>query len=146
MLLSSVLQTYSAGRFRETPELERLFIRMFDELSATDEYSLTGLDEETLCLISALHAQSLCPLEDIASEAGLTAGYISEHIKKYCGREACMILREERMKHAAELLANKTTNLYHIAAECGYENITAFADDFRYYYGTSPEEYREQLC
>ena len=56
-----------------------------------------------------------------------------------------MILREERMKHTAELLANKTTNLYHIAAECGYENITAFADDFRYYYGTSPEEYREQL-
>lgn len=145
VLLSSVLQTYSAGRFRETPELERLFIRMFDELSATDEYSLTGPDEETLRLISALHAQSLCPLEDIASEAGLTAGYISEHIKKYCGREACMILREERMKHAAELLANKTTNLYHIAAECGYENITAFADDFRYYYGTSPEEYREQL-
>ena len=126
MLLSSVLQTYSAGRFRETPELERLFIRMFDELSATDEYSLTGPDEE-------------------AAEAGLTAGYISGHIKEYCGREAGTILREERMKHAAELLANKTTNLYHIAAECGYENITAFADDFRYYYGTSPEEYREQL-
>ena len=145
VLLSSVLQTYSAGRFRETPELERLFIRMFDELSATDEYSLTGPDEETLRLISALHARSLCPLEDIASEAGLTAGYISGHIKEYCGREAGTILREERMKHAAELLANKTTNLYHIAAECGYENITAFADDFRYYYGTSPEEYREQL-
>lgn len=59
--------------------------------------------------------------------------------------KAGTILREERMKHAAELLANKTTNLYHIAAECGYENITAFADNFRYYYGTSPEEYREQL-
>ena len=59
VLLSSIIQTYSAGRFRETPELERLFIRMFDELSATDEYSLTGPDEETLRLISALHAQSL---------------------------------------------------------------------------------------
>lgn len=145
VLLSSVLQTYSAGRFRETPELERLFIRMFDELSATDEYSLTGPDEETLRLVAALHAGSLRPLKDIAAEAGLTAGYISGHIKEYCGREAGTILREERMKHAAELLANKTTNLYHIAAECGYENITAFADDFRYYYGTSPEEYREQL-
>lgn len=145
VLLSSILQTYSAGRFRETPELERLFILMFDELSATDEYSMKGPDEETVRLISALHAGSLRSLDDIAAEAGLTADGISEHIREYCGREAGAILREERMKHAAELLANKTTNLYRIAAECGYENITAFSDDFRYYYGTSPEEYREQL-
>lgn len=145
VLLSSILQTYSAGRFRETPELERLFILMFDELSATDEYSMKGPDEETVRLISALHAGCLRSLDDIAAEAGLTADGISEHIREYCGREAGTILREERMKHAAELLANKTTNLYRIAAECGYENITAFSDDFRYYYGTSPEEYREQL-
>ena len=59
---------------------------------------LTGPDEEMLRLISALHARSLCPLEDIASEAGLTAGYISEHIKKYCGREACMILWQTRQQ------------------------------------------------
>lgn len=145
VLLSSILQTYSAGRFRETPELERLFILMFDELSATDEYSMKGPDEETVRLISALHAGSLRSLDDIAAEARLTADGISEHIREYCGREAGAILREERMKHAAELLANKTTNLYRIAAECGYENTTAFSDDFRYYYGTSPEEYREQL-
>lgn len=145
VLLSSILQTYSAGRFRETPELERLFILMFDELSATDEYSMKGPDEETVRLISALHAGCLRSLDDIAAEAGLTADGISEHIREYCGRKAGAILREERMKHAAELLANKTTNLYRIAAECGYENITAFSDDFRYYYGTSPEEYREQL-
>lgn len=144
-LLSSILQTYSAGRFRETPELERLFILLFDELSSTDEYSLKGPNEETVRLISMLRAQSLHSLDDIATEMNLDSSYISVHIKEYCGREADNILREERMKHAAGLLANKSTNLYHIAEECRYENISAFAEDFKYYYGTSPEDYREQL-
>lgn len=145
VLLSSITQTYSAGRFRETPELERLFILLFNELSSTSEYSLKGPGKDIPPLLDSLRANSLHTLDEIASELNLTPDYIEQYVKEYTGRTVCNILRDERMKRAAELLSNRTINLYHIAKECGYTNISAFSEDFKYYYGTSPEEYREQL-
>lgn len=49
------------------------------------------------------------------------------------------------MKYAGEVLSDKKMSLYLIAEKCGYAYISAFSEDFKQYYGTSPEEYREQL-
>lgn len=145
VLLSSILQIYSANRFRETPELERLFLSLFAELSNTADFSLKGPDKETLRLIDALRSEGLRPLSEIAEKLDLTEEYITEYVKQTYGRNVSDLLREKRMKYAGELLSDKKMSLYLIAEKCGYENVTAFSDDFKHYYGTSPEEYREQM-
>lgn len=145
VLLSSVLQIYSASRFRETPELEHLFPTLFSVLSETETFSREGPNEETLRLLSGLRTDGLLPLEKIAENLGVTVEYIQMHIKEYYGRTAAGILREKRMKYASELLSDKKISLYLVAEKCGYTNVSAFSDDFKHYYGTSPEEYREQM-
>ena len=67
------------------------------------------------------------------------------HVKEYYGRSASDILKEKRMKYASEKKKKKKMNIYLVAEKCGYKNITVFSDDFKEYYGTSPEEYREQI-
>lgn len=145
VLLSSILQIYSASRFRETPELEHLFLSLFAELAHTNDFSLTGPDENTLHIIGTLYSEGLQPMSEIAAKSGLDEEYITEHVKECYGRSASDILRERRMKYAAELLSDKKVNIYLVAEKCGYKNITVFSDDFKEYYGTSPEEYREQI-
>ena len=145
VLLSSILQIYSASRFRETPELEHLFLSLFAELAHTNDFSLTGPDENTLHIIGTLYSEGLQPMSEIAAKSGLDEEYITEHVKECYGRSASDILRERRMKYAAELLSDKKVNIYLVAEKCGYKNITTFSDDFKEYYGTSPEEYREQI-
>ena len=145
VLLSSMLQIYSASRFRETPELEHLFPTLFSVLSETETFSREGPNEETLRLLSGLRTDGLLPLEKIAENLGVTVEYIQMHIKEYYGRTAAGILREKRMKYASELLSDKKISLYLVAEKCGYTNVSAFSDDFKHYYGTSPEEYREQM-
>ena len=145
MLLSSVLQIYSANRFRETPELERLFLSLFAELSNTADFSVKGPDKETIRLIDALRSEGLRPLEEIAVKLGSTEEHITEYVKQTYGRDVSDLLREKRMKYAGELLSDKRMSLYLIAEKCGYTNVSAFSDDFKQYYGTSPEEYREQM-
>lgn len=145
VILSSILQSYPANRYRDTPELERLFLSLFTELSDTADYSLKGPDEETLRLIAALRSDGLRPLSEIAEKLKTNEEYIIEYIKETYGRNAVDILREKRMKYAAELLSDKKMSLYLIAEKCGYTNVPSFSDDFKHYYGTSPEEYREQI-
>lgn len=145
VLLSSILQIYSANRFRETPELEHLFLSLFAELSSTRDFSLKGPDEETLRLIDTLRSEGLRPLSEIAGKLNLPEEYITEYVKETYGRNVSDLLREKRMKYAAELLNDKKMSLYLIAEKCGYSNVSAFSDNFKHYYGTSPEEYREQL-
>lgn len=82
MLLSSVLQIYSANRFRETPELERLFLSLFAELSNTADFSVKGPDKETIRLIDALRSEGLRPLEEIAVKLGSTEEHITEYVNQ----------------------------------------------------------------
>ena len=145
VLLSSILQIYSASRFRETPELERLFVKFFTELGESCEYSLRGPDETTFHIINALRENCLSSLEVIAGKLNMTTSALISLVREAYGRSVFDILGEERIKHAVDLLANKKMSLYIIAEKCGYANISEFSDDFRKYYGTSPEEYREQL-
>ena len=145
VLLSSILQIYSANRFRETPELERLFLNLFEELSNTADFSLKGPDKETIRLIDVLRSEGLRPMAEIAGKLGVTEEYIIQYVKGTYGRSAFDLLREKRMKYAGELLSDKRMSLYLIAEKCGYTNISASSDDFKQYYGTSPEEYREQM-
>lgn len=84
-------------------------------------------------------------MAEIAGKLGVTEEYIIQYVKGTYGRSAFDLLREKRMKFAGELLSDKRMSLYLIAEKCEYTNISAFSDDFKQYYGTSPEEYREQM-
>lgn len=145
VILSSILQIYSANRFRETPELEWLFLSLFAELSNTADFSMKGPDEDSRRLISALRSDGLLPLSEIAQKLGTKEDYITKCVKETYGRDVSDILREKRIKYAAELLSDKKMSLYLISEKCGYTNISVFSDDFKLFYGTSPEEYRDQI-
>lgn len=145
VLLFSILQVYSAERFRETAELIRLFSKLINTLSISGEYSTQGPDRETFKIIRYLHKSSITSINDISSELGIPSGQIQEQIKLKYGREIESILREKRLERAVEMLSDKRINIFLIAEKCGYNSIADFSSDFRECYGTSPEEYREQL-
>ncbi|HJA12419.1 MAG TPA: AraC family ligand binding domain-containing protein [Candidatus Mediterraneibacter merdipullorum] len=127
VMLSSILQIYSANRFRETPELEHLFIRFFTVLGNSEEYSVKGPDETSFGILNALREDCLSSLADIAAKLKTPEADIIDLVHTDYGRSAFDVLSEERIKHAAEMLADRKMSLYIVAGKCGYQNVWDFA-------------------
>lgn len=52
-------------------------------------------------------------------------------------------IRHERMRKAALLLSQTTTDISHIAAEVGYSNAANFSTEFRKFWGRTPSAFRK---
>ena len=52
------------------------------------------------------------------------------------------LLRQARMRHAADLLAANALSIDEVALNAGYQSRSSFTRTFRRYYGSDPSEYR----
>lgn len=82
-------------------------------------------------------------LEEVASEMGVSAAYLSRLLKKQTGSSFQRLLARQRMSEAARLLALGTSSVTDVAHRVGYSNVTFFYRKFQQEFGCSPGEWRE---
>lgn len=80
-------------------------------------------------------------VQDIANAAGVTARTLQIGFRRHLGVTPRMFLRNVRLDHAHDTLANATrhrTKVSHIAHDHGFENTSKFARYFRERFGHNP--------
>ena len=81
-------------------------------------------------------------LKEVAYTFGYSEKYISRVLKKELNTGFSEIIKEIRLKHAAQYLEKTTMSIEQIAQTVGYQNISHFYAIFRSKYKMSPKEYR----
>lgn len=70
--------------------------------------------------------------------------HLSRMIKGYTGRTFREILRDIKLKKAAELIENPLIPIKEIVEKVGYSDISHFYKNFKNQFGMTPNEYREK--
>lgn len=81
-------------------------------------------------------------LSDIAAEFHYSVAYLSTCIKKMTGSSYSTIVRDLKMKEAAEYLLYTNRSIDEISVLVGYHSADHFSRVFRSYYGKAPSDYR----
>lgn len=83
-------------------------------------------------------------LDDVATEVGVSSGYLSRLFKQVTGESFKGYLTRNRMQEAKRLLSETTNRVYEIAELVGYNDQHYFSEVFRKETGLSPVEYRNR--
>lgn len=125
--------------------LERLNRRLSDSRPREESELLTdnpGFNK--LVLYVNEHFTEKLTLNQLAEEFGYSRNYICGLFQKFFNKSLNSYLTELRMKHAMELLSDKTILIKEVAKESGYSDYYRFFKVFKNHFGYSPKELREQ--
>jgi AraC family transcriptional activator of mtrCDE len=81
-------------------------------------------------------------VQSLANTAGLSRSRFMERFTSLVGLSPLALLRQLRMKEAANLLEADQLSVDHIANAVGYSSRSSFSRAFRSIYGVEPVEYR----
>lgn len=84
-------------------------------------------------------------LEGASQAVYLSPAYASRYFKQRTGVGFADYVIQQKMRLAAELLAQPQYKIYEISEQVGYSNSANFARTFRKYYQLSPQDYRFQV-
>ena len=88
------------------------------------------------------HFSERVSIEELASQIGISRGYLTRLVKDITGMSPKQYLINVRMVAAADYLKEGAMSIGEIAEACGYEDPLALSKAFRRHYGISPTEYR----
>ena len=77
----------------------------------------------------------------IAEEVGISRVHLHRKMKELTNQTPHDLIRNIRLKQAANLLANQRHNITEVMYACGFSNAASFSTMFRNMYGMSPREY-----
>jgi len=83
-------------------------------------------------------------LDSIAQSLGYSKYYISREIRKLFGCNLCTLIHSYRLSMAQNLLLSGNLPISQIAADCGFQNQSAFNRLFLRHTGTTPSRYRKE--
>ncbi len=96
--------------------------------------------------LQALHAAPAASwtLASLAKEAGMSRSAFAVHFRQTAGETAMGYLQRWRMSLAADYLLHTRDRIGEIAAQVGYESVSAFCTVFKRVMGRSPRAFRNQ--
>jgi AraC family transcriptional regulator, positive regulator of tynA and feaB len=120
-------------------------------LDNVDTYSCeSAVRAATLVRIKKLIAARLrdpdLDLASIASAAGISVRYV-QSLFQATGSTAQQFIREQRLRHAADLLANphRIVTVTEIALGSGFSSSSHFASAFKGFFDCTPSEFRRRM-
>ncbi|MCD8154993.1 MAG: histidine kinase [Clostridiales bacterium] len=144
--LASIIEEYANNGFSQSFALEGLFLLLFNYLAASNEFSYRGIDSQTWQVVKYLEENCLkLNVDKIAAKFNMTKEQFDAHLKEHTGRSAADLINEERLEHAAALLASHNISIYQISESCGFKDVEEFTRDFQKKFHVSPSEYRNQF-
>jgi AraC-like DNA-binding protein/quercetin dioxygenase-like cupin family protein len=82
-------------------------------------------------------------LDGLAGEVGMSRSNFAKMFQEYIGVTPVAYLTDQRMRHAASLLAIEAISLREIAHRVGYDLEDSFSRAFKRHYRITPREYRK---
>lgn len=125
-----------------------------DALALWVDHSLTFLERATLasdqkstpygraCDHIAQHIAENLYCDQIAAHVSVSPDYLSQLFKRKTGLSVNQYIIREKMKVAADLLAQTQLPVHHIASGLGYANFSHFSQYFKRSYALCPADYR----
>ncbi|OAB32958.1 response regulator [Paenibacillus glacialis] len=92
--------------------------------------------------IEEYYAEDLS-LEILAAKVYLSPHYLSSIFKKHTGCGLNKYIKNVRMQKAKDMLTNTHLKISDICIAVGYRNISYFCQNFRDFYGHTPEKFRQ---
>ena len=83
-------------------------------------------------------------LDSMAQSLGYSKYYISREIRKLFGCNLCTLINSYRLSMAQNLLLSGNAPISQIAADCGFQNQSAFNRVFLKHIGMTPGKYRKE--
>lgn len=83
-------------------------------------------------------------VEMITSEVGISRVHLHRKLKELTNQSTRDLIRNVRLKQAAQLLENTDYNISEISDLTGFSSITIFSRSFKDLYGVTPSEYASQ--
>lgn len=130
---------------KEIPTLMREMFRSYCQLVrtyVTQEY--LPVVQKTMLMIDSDLSSELS-LHSLASQQGISDGYLSTVFKKETGKTVSEYIREKRIKYAMHLLDTTHLQVQTIALHCGIMDMQYFSKVFKKQVGKTPKEYRKSI-
>jgi AraC-like DNA-binding protein len=88
--------------------------------------------------------QGTVSIAELARRQGISLTLFQRVFAQIYGDSPSAYVRDQRMRRAAQRLANEDVSIGAIASECGYSNASKFASAFSAVMGFTPRDYRLQ--
>lgn len=141
-----------ASRFLQSllVDLLRSQLHSIDGLDAAQKPASSGAYQATFdaCLGPVMRMVHAAPHRDwtvhsMARESGLSRSAFADRFRTVVGQPPLQYVTEIRMRKAAELLELTDTPVKRIAAQVGYESVSAFSSAFKRRFGVPPIAVRQ---
>lgn len=83
-------------------------------------------------------------LDELAAVAGMSRSAFAEHFPKAFGKSPMALLREMRLRRAAQLLQQTSLPIEAVALKVGYGSRSQFSHAFRRVFGVDPRRFRSE--
>lgn len=122
-----------------------LLRRHEEDIELPDKPDLKALDE-VVAILNYIHTNFReVTLGMLAKEFSYSERHISRLLKEQTGMNFHDIIREIRLRQAADLLASPKLSLADIVEQVGYSDVSSFVRIFKNKYGMTPADYRKNM-
>lgn len=83
-------------------------------------------------------------VSDLAREMGMSRSNLHRKVKSIANITVSQLIRETRLKYAAELLQDSNLNISEVAYKSGFHSISYFSKSYKEYFGYPPKEQRNK--
>lgn len=111
----------------------------------TDLFLPTSNDPQLKRALDYTTQQTTAALAAICHHAGMSERSLRRHLKSDIGMTWEAYRRRSRLLSAVSLLSETDVPVSDVAAQCGFENPSAFAKAFRLAMGETPRDYRSRI-
>ena len=145
--LYSVPDSIRKGYFK-VKILELLLFLSAMPVSREQRRRLSGKQSQLakdVCLYLTAHMDSRVTIDGLAAVFHVSPTQLKTCFRGVYGTSVYAYIREQKMRAAAQTLANTDMTVLEIAGIYGYDNGSKFAKAFRDTFGISPNEYRSSI-
>ena len=100
--------------------------------------------ERVMQVINKNISNSSLSVDSLADEVGISRVHLHRKMKELTGKTPHEIIRNIRLKQAANLLASGDMNITEVVYACGFGNAASFSTIFKRFYGMSPRDYMQE--
>ena len=100
--------------------------------------------ERVMMVINKNISNSSLSVDSLADEVGISRVHLHRKMKELTGKTPHEIIRNIRLKQAANLLASGDMNITEVVYACGFGNAASFSTIFKRFYGMSPRDYMQE--
>ncbi len=144
--ITIAVYNYHRGQERKLlREQLQFYLNRSHELPVTLTVEMKGNDkqlmERMMDFVNAHFDDSDLSVEMIADGIGISRAQLQRRVKDITGTSVGSLVREMRLKQAAELLRQGDINVSQVGYTVGFNAPNVFSTAFKKYYGVSPKEY-----